>query len=50
MRALEVASGHVTGELRKMDVAEGQLPLAFNRLSNTLRELRSDGPRKAEKK
>ena len=50
MRALEVASGHVTGELRKMDVAVGQLPLAFNRLSNTLRELRSDGPRKAEKK
>ena len=40
VRALEVAAGHVTGELRKMDVAVGQLPLAFNRLSAGLRDLK----------
>lgn len=40
VRAFEVAAGHVTGELRKMDVAVGQLPLAFNRLSAGLRDLK----------
>ena len=40
LRAFEVAAGHVKGELRKMDVAVGQLPLAFNHLSNGLRELK----------
>lgn len=40
VRAFEVAAGHVTSELRKMDVAVGQLPLAFNRLSAGLRELK----------
>ena len=40
LRAFEVAAGHVKGELRKMDVAVGQLPLAFNHLSSGLRELK----------
>lgn len=40
LRAFEVAAGHVKGELRKMDVAVSQLPLAFNHLSAGLRELK----------
>ena len=40
LRAFEVAAGHVKGELRKMDVAVAQLPLAFNHLSAGLRELK----------
>lgn len=40
VRSFEVAAGHVTSELRKMDVAMGQLPLAFNRLSAGLRDLK----------
>ena len=50
LHTLEVASGHVTGELRKMDVAVGQLPLTFNRLSNLLRQLRTGGQQKQEDK
>ncbi len=39
LNTFETVSAHVAGELRKMDVAVGQLPLAFNRLSTALREL-----------
>ena len=42
LNTFEVVSSHVTGELRKMDVAVGQLPLAFNRLSAALRELKGE--------
>ena len=42
LHAFETASSHVTGELRRMDVAVGQLPLAFNRMSGILRELRQE--------
>ena len=42
LHAFETASSHVTGELRRMDVAVGQLPLAFNRMSGLLRELRQE--------
>ena len=42
LNTFEVDSGHVTGELRTMDVAVGQLPLAFNRLSAALRELKGE--------
>lgn len=42
LNTFEVVSSHVTGELRKMDVAVGQLPLAFNRLSAALRDLKGE--------
>ena len=39
--AFEVARNHISGELRKMEVSMGQLPLAFDRMNGLIKELRS---------
>ena len=38
------AVSHVSGELRKADVAVGQLPLAFDKLLEELKALETDQP------
>lgn len=38
--AFEVARGHISGELRKMEVSLGQLPLAFDRMNNLLKGMK----------
>ncbi len=38
-RSFETITGHITSELRKLDVAAGQLPISFNHLKEGLDEL-----------
>ena len=41
-------TGHITGELRKLDVTASQLPISFNRLKEGLAELREQARERPE--